>query len=74
MCRSWQNPVPFVRISVRTGADPASMTNSIAGVVRSVDPDLALDQVRTMDQLVDESLAGDRFVTWLFAWLSRAWR
>jgi len=63
----WQNPVPFVRISVRTGADPASMTNSIAGVVRSVDPDLALDQVRTMDQLVDESLAGDRFVTWLFA-------
>jgi len=63
----WQNPVPFVRISVRTGADPAGMTNSIAGVVRSVDPDLALDQVRTMDQLVDESLVGDRFVTWLFA-------
>jgi putative ABC transport system permease protein len=63
----WQNPLPFVRISVRTTGDPASMTNSIASIVRAVDPDLPLDQVRTMDQLVDESLAGDRFVTWLFA-------
>jgi putative ABC transport system permease protein len=63
----WQSALPWVRISVRTSGDPASMTNSIAAVVRSVDPELALDQVRTMDQLVDESLAGDRFATLLFA-------
>jgi putative ABC transport system permease protein len=63
----WQNPLPWVRISVRTSGDPASMTNTIAAAVRSVDPDLPLDQVRTMDQLVDESLAGDRFATELFA-------
>ena len=43
------------------------MTNSIAGVLRSMDPDMAMDQVRTMDQVVDESLGGDRFVTYLFA-------
>jgi ABC-type antimicrobial peptide transport system permease subunit len=43
------------------------MTNNIAAAVRSVDPDLPLDQVKTMEQLVDESLAGDRFVTALFA-------
>jgi predicted lysophospholipase L1 biosynthesis ABC-type transport system permease subunit len=63
----WQSPMPLVRISVRTGGDPASMTNSIAAAVRSVDPDLPLDQVRTMDELVDESLAGDRFATALLA-------
>jgi putative ABC transport system permease protein len=63
----WQSPLPWVQISVRTAGDPASMASSVAAAVRSVDPDLALDQVRTMDQLVDESLAGDRFVTWLFA-------
>src|SRR6202045_651630 len=62
----WQNPVPVVRMEVRTSRDPASMANSIAAAVRSVDSDLPLDQVRTMDQLVDESLAGDRFVTALF--------
>jgi putative ABC transport system permease protein len=62
----WQSPVPLVRMEVRTSSDPASMANSIAAAVRSVDSDLALDQVRTMEQLVDESLAGDRFVTALF--------
>jgi putative ABC transport system permease protein len=63
----WQSPLPLIRISVRTGDDPASMANSIAAAVRSVDSDLPLDQVRTMEQLVDESLAGDRFATALFA-------
>lgn len=63
----WQSPMPLVRISVRTGGDPASMANGIAAAVRSVDPDLPLDQVRTMEQLVDESLADDRFATALFA-------
>jgi putative ABC transport system permease protein len=63
----WQSPLPWVRVSVRTSGDPASMTQSIAAEVRSVDPDLAMDQVRTMDQVVDEALGGDRFLTLLFA-------
>jgi putative ABC transport system permease protein len=63
----WQSPLPWVRVSVRTSGDPASMTQSIAAEVRSVDPDLAMDQVRTMEQVVDEALGGDRFVTLLFA-------
>ena len=63
----WQSPMPLVRITVRTGGDPASMANSIAAAVRSVDSDLPLDQVRTMDQVVDESLSGERFSTVLFA-------
>jgi putative ABC transport system permease protein len=62
-----QSPMPLVRISVRTAGDPASVTNSIAAAVRSVDSDLPLNQVRTIEQLVDESLEGDRFVTALFA-------
>ena len=62
-----QSPWPFARIGVRTSGDPARMTNSIAAVVQSMDSDLPLDQVRTMDQIVDESLAGDRFATVLFA-------
>jgi putative ABC transport system permease protein len=62
-----QSPWPSARIGVRTSGDPASMTNSIAAAVQSIDSDLPLDQVRTMDQIVDESLAGDRFATVLFA-------
>src|SRR6266478_3803396 len=63
----WQSPLPLIRITVRTGGDPASMATSIAAAVRSVDSDLPLDQVRTMNQVVDESLAGERFSTVLFA-------
>jgi putative ABC transport system permease protein len=39
------------------------MTGSVAAVVQSVDPDLGIDRVRTMDQLVEESLGGERFAT-----------
>jgi len=63
----WQEPMPYLSLSVRTHGDPSSMANSVAAVVRSADPDLAMDNVRTMDQVVDESLGGDRFVTYLFA-------
>ena len=62
-----ESPWPSARIAVRTSGDPAGMTNSIAAVVQSLDSDLPLDQVRTMDQIVDELLAGDRFATVLFA-------
>jgi predicted permease len=62
-----QSPWPQAGLAVRTFGDPGSMTKSITAVVLSVDPDLPLDQVKTMDQLVNESLAGDRFSTVLFA-------
>lgn len=59
----WQSPWPGASIEVRTSGDPASMSGSVAAVVQSMDPDLGLNQVRTMDQLVQESLGGDRFAT-----------
>lgn len=63
----WQSPWPNAAIEVRTVGDPADMANSIASVIRTLDSNLALDRVRTMDQIVAESLAGDRFATVLFA-------
>ena len=63
----WQSPWPNAAIEVRTAGDPAGMANSIASVIRTLDSNLALDHVRTMDQIVAESLAGDRFATVLFA-------
>ena len=62
-----QSPWPRAGIAVRTSGDPGSMTKSIASVIATMDHDLPLDQVKTMDQLVDESLSGDRALTMLFA-------
>jgi putative ABC transport system permease protein len=63
----WQSPWPSARIEVRTSGDPASVANSLSIAVQSMETDLAMYQVRTMDQIVGESLAGDRFAASLFA-------
>jgi putative ABC transport system permease protein len=61
-----QSPWPQAEIAVRTVGDPASITKSISAVVSNIDRDLPLDQVKTMDQMVDESLSGDKALTMLF--------
>jgi predicted permease len=62
----WQSPWPSAGVAVRTAGDPDSVRNSLAAIVRSMDPDLPMAGVRTMDQIVDERLAGDRFNALLF--------
>jgi len=61
-----QSPWPQAAMAVRTTDDPAEMSKSIANAVYSVDPDLALANVKTMDQIVSQSLVGDRFTTALY--------
>jgi len=61
-----QSPWTSASVAVRTAADPASSQKSLAAVVRSLDPDLPMTDVKTMDQSVDEALAGNRFNAVLF--------
>jgi putative ABC transport system permease protein len=62
----WQSPWPQAAMAVRTSGDPDAMANSIADVVKSMDPDLPLAQVRTMEQIVTESRSYERFETVLY--------
>ena len=62
-----QSLSPSVIIGVRTAEDPAAMTKTIAAAVHSVDPQIALAHVRTMDQVKEESLGEDRYTMVLFA-------
>jgi putative ABC transport system permease protein len=62
----WQSPWPQAAAAVRTGGDPAAMTKSVAAAVHSIDPDLPLADVNTMDKVVDVARSGDRFATVLF--------
>jgi predicted permease len=62
-----QSPWPATVIALRTvTADPESVRQSVAGIVRSLDPDLPITDVRTMEQRVRESLSFDRFQAVLF--------
>ncbi len=49
----WQSPWPQAGIAVRTTGDPETMTKSIAAAIHSVDPELPLANVITMDQLLE---------------------
>lgn len=62
----WQSPWPSAQMAVRTTGDPELMTKSIAAAVHSVDPELALANVKTVNQIESDSMVGDRFGTLLF--------
>jgi putative ABC transport system permease protein len=62
----WQSPWPSSSVAVRTSLDPATSTKSISDIVLSMNPNLPLAEVKTMDQIKDESMAGDRFSAFLF--------
>jgi predicted permease len=46
--------------------DPASLTSAVTAAVHAVDPELALDEIRTLQSRADSALAGRRFALWLF--------
>jgi putative ABC transport system permease protein len=62
----WQSPWPQVSMAVRTTGDPEAMTKSIVAAVSAIDSDLPIADVRTMDQIVSESLGSDRFKAILY--------
>jgi putative ABC transport system permease protein len=61
-----QSPWPQAQIAVRTSGDPETMTKSIAAAVHIIAPTLPLAGTETMERIVDESRAGDRFETFLY--------
>jgi putative ABC transport system permease protein len=62
----WQTPWPSARVAIRTTGDPFAVRRGVESIVQSLDPELPLAEVKTLDQVVSESLATDRFNTLLF--------
>jgi predicted permease len=53
--------------TVRTTVPPASLAQSAAGVVRAIDPEEPVEDVRTMDAVLEETLTAQRFTALLLA-------
>ncbi|HEX3986198.1 MAG TPA: ABC transporter permease [Acidobacteriaceae bacterium] len=62
----WQIPWPQAGFAVRTAEKPLSMLQSIGAAVHAVDPDVALAQPETMEQIREETMADQRFTLVLF--------
>ena len=56
-----QHPLAMTTFAVRTAGDPEQATASIRAVVRDVDKDLPVFDVKTQSQQADESLTQERF-------------
>jgi putative ABC transport system permease protein len=62
-----QSLSPNVTIGVRTAGDPGAMSKTIAAAVHSIDSEIALAELRTLDQVKESSLGEDRYTMVLFA-------
>jgi putative ABC transport system permease protein len=63
----WQNPWPRVMVAVHTEREATTMQPAIADVLRQLDPELPMTNVRTIEQTLNLSVAADRFYTVFFA-------
>jgi putative ABC transport system permease protein len=59
---TFQQPLPFASLVVKTQGDPAGMAQAIRQAVREVDPNQPVHRLKTMQDMVAGSLAPRRFV------------
>jgi putative ABC transport system permease protein len=62
----WQIPWDAATFGVLTAGDPLLMTRSLEDAVHSVDPEIALAEMHTMEEVKSRTLAGDRFTMVLY--------
>ena len=58
----WDGQTSFTLV-VQTSVEPTSITNAVRESVTSLDPTLPLFRVRTMQDVINETSAGSRFLT-----------
>jgi putative ABC transport system permease protein len=62
-----QGPAPAMTLIVRTAGPPLSLASAVTREVHSLDPDQPVADIRTMEEVVNLSMAGARFNTTLLA-------
>jgi putative ABC transport system permease protein len=60
-----QLPISLMTFVVRTGVEPLSLAPAVGGAVRSLDPELPLASVRSLEDVVSATLARPRAVSLL---------
>ncbi|HKS40520.1 MAG TPA: ABC transporter permease, partial [Blastocatellia bacterium] len=60
-----QKPYPFMGLAVRTSTEPTRITSAVSSAIYEVDPNQPVYQIKTMQQLVDESVSQPRLYAML---------
>jgi putative ABC transport system permease protein len=61
----WRMKPIGISFALRTQADPASVSRAMRTMLSSSDPEMAISEARTMEQILDESVATRRFQMYL---------
>ena len=56
-----QHPSPSLSVAIRASGEPTALASELRGAVWGLDPQLAVAQVRTMDQVIQRSTTPRRF-------------
>jgi len=57
----WHVPTPFKSLVIRTTGDPRTVIVGVQKVLRAVDPRVAIEEVRTFEQIRNDSIAPQLF-------------
>jgi putative ABC transport system permease protein len=60
-----QSPWSYMALAVRTNSDPHTISDAVKAAVASLDPDLPVHDIRTMEQVSADSLAPRRITLYL---------
>jgi putative ABC transport system permease protein len=63
----WQNSAFSKHLVIRSAADPRAVTSSIRAALHAVDPTVAVENTKTLDQIRGDSLASRNFAMQLLA-------
>jgi putative ABC transport system permease protein len=62
-----QFTLPYMSVVVRTDGPPAAVATAVKATVRELDPDLPVETVRTIEQIIEQSTGQSRFRTFILA-------
>ena len=61
-----QSPIYYQSLVVRAAMEPAQLQKAVVATVHDIDKDQALTEIKTLEQIKDESMAGNRLQSMLF--------
>jgi putative ABC transport system permease protein len=67
-----QQPFPNAGVILRTAGDPLPLAHAVAAVVRSMDPDMPIFDVRTMEDRISDTVGQPRFEAAIVAFFAFA--
>jgi putative ABC transport system permease protein len=62
-----QLPARGLRLLVRTDQDPAALANSLTRIIRSIDPEVPVSDVRTLEDFIGSTIARPRAISLMVA-------